>query len=77
MSATQTERAIRDDELRQGWGPVGEVEELQERIGHLVCERQALRIAGASRVSLERNRIRLARSQSELSRALIACHLVT
>jgi hypothetical protein len=54
---------------------VAEVEELRERIGRLVCERQALRTAGASRASLERNRVRLAWSQSQLSHALIACHL--
>jgi hypothetical protein len=52
-----------------------EVEALRDRIGHLVCERQALRTSGASRASLERNRIRLVRSQSELNRALVASHL--
>lgn len=79
MSATQIQRGRDRDELRDGVasGPVGEVEALRERIGDLVRERQELRTGGASRASLERNRVRLARSQSELSRALIACHLVT
>jgi hypothetical protein len=67
MSATQIKRPIHG---------VGEVDVLRERIGRLVCERQALRTAGASRATLERNRIRLARSQSELTHALIACHLL-
>jgi hypothetical protein len=78
MGITETETAIRDDVPRHDWAhdPLGEVEELRRRIGDLVCERQRLRTEGANRASLERNRIRLANSQSELSRALIACHLV-
>lgn len=51
------------------------VEELQERIAALVCQRQQMRTSGASRASLERNRLRLARSQWELSHALIERHL--
>jgi hypothetical protein len=55
-----------------GAGPV--VEELQERIAELVCERQDLRAFGASRVWLERNRAQLVRSQWDLSHALIERH---
>jgi hypothetical protein len=51
------------------------VEELQERIAALVRQRQQLRMSGASRALLERNRLRLARSQWELSHALIEKHL--
>jgi hypothetical protein len=51
-----------------------EVERLRERIGELVRERQDLRTAGASRASLERNRLQLASRQSELGRALIELH---
>ena len=51
-----------------------EVESLRERIGELVRERQELRTVGASRRSLEWNRVQLARRQSELGRALIDQH---
>jgi hypothetical protein len=51
-----------------------EVERLRDRIGELVRERQELRIAGADRESLERNRIQLVRRQSELGRALLHDH---
>jgi ribosomal protein L29 len=47
------------------------VEELRELIAELVHERQQLRASGASHTSLERNRRQLARSQWELSYALI------
>jgi hypothetical protein len=50
------------------------VENLRERIGELVRERQTLRITGASRSSLEGNRIELALRQAELGRALIDQH---
>jgi hypothetical protein len=53
---------------------VTEVESLRERIGDLVRERQELRMTGASRRSLEWNRVQLARRQSELGRALIEQH---
>ena len=51
-----------------------DVERLRDRIGELVRERQELRITGADRESLERNRIQLVRRQSELGRALIQHH---
>ena len=57
---------------RNGHEP--EAERLRERIGELVRERQDLRTAGASRASLERNRLQLARRHSELGRALIELH---
>jgi hypothetical protein len=50
------------------------VEELQDQIASLVCERQDLRAFGASRASLEQNRLRLVRSQWDLSQALIERH---
>jgi hypothetical protein len=53
---------------------VTDVESLRERIGELVRERQQLRTTGASRGSLEWNRVQLARRQSELGRALIERH---
>ncbi len=51
------------------------VEELHELIAELVRERQQLRASGASQTSLERNRRQLARSQWELSHALIERHV--
>jgi hypothetical protein len=51
------------------------VEELHELIAELVHERQQLRASGASHTSLERNRRQLARSQWELSHALIERHV--
>ena len=54
---------------------VTDVESLRERISELVLERQELRTAGASRRSLEWNRVQLARRQSELGRALIERHI--
>jgi hypothetical protein len=50
------------------------VEELQEQIAGLICERQDLRAVGASRASLEQNRLQLVRSQWDLSQALIERH---
>jgi hypothetical protein len=50
------------------------IERLQERIGQLVLERQALRDRGASRLELERNRLRIVRCQWDLSYALIESH---
>jgi hypothetical protein len=55
-------------------GAYSNVENLRERIGELVRERQLLRITGASRSSLEWNRVELARRQAELGRALIDQH---
>jgi hypothetical protein len=62
---------FRRGQLRPG------VEELQERIAALVRRRQLLRTSGASRESLERNRLRLARSQWELCHAMIERHSPT
>jgi hypothetical protein len=50
------------------------VEELQEQIAGLVCERQDLRTLGATRASLEQNRLRLVHRQWDLSHALIERH---
>lgn len=51
-----------------------EIERLRARIGELVRERQELRMAGAGHGSLERNRLQLVHSQSELGRVLIEQH---
>ena len=56
---------------------VTDVESLRERIGELVRERQELRTTGASRRSLESNRVQLVRRQSELGQALIEQHIAT
>jgi hypothetical protein len=44
---------------------------LLDQISRLVAERQRLRARGASEVGLERNRLKIARLQWELSYALI------
>jgi hypothetical protein len=55
---------------------VGEnVEALLDRIQFLASERQALRARGAGDLVLERNRVRIARAQWQLSYALIQRHL--
>jgi hypothetical protein len=51
------------------------VEQLLEQISSLTAERQRLRDSGADAVRLERNRVRLARAQWELSHALIERYL--
>jgi hypothetical protein len=51
------------------------VEVLMQEIGELTSERQRLRDVSASSTKLERNRIRLARKQWELSHALIQRYL--
>src|SRR5919198_5148885 len=51
------------------------VETLLERISELTVERQRLRERDASGTSLERNRLKLARAQWQLSHALIERHL--
>jgi hypothetical protein len=51
------------------------VEELSAVIAELAAERQSLRARGADEGVLERNRIKLARAQWELSYALIERHL--
>ena len=50
------------------------MEALTLRVAQLVVERQELRIRGASAVSLERNRLQIARAQWELGHALIDRH---
>jgi hypothetical protein len=52
-----------------------DVEHLSERVAALAAERQELRRAGASGEVLEENRLRLSRSQWDLSHALIQRHL--
>lgn len=47
------------------------VEELNARLDRLTADRQRLRLAGAGPSALERNRIEIARTQWELSYALI------
>jgi hypothetical protein len=51
------------------------VESLMREIGELTAERQQLRDARATARKLERNRIKLARKQWELSHALIQKYL--
>jgi hypothetical protein len=51
------------------------VESLMEQIALLASDRQRLRETGARPAALERNRIKLARRQWELSHALIERHL--
>ena len=46
-----------------------------EEIGALTAERQQLRDGGAAAAKLERNRVKLARKQWELSHALIERYL--
>jgi hypothetical protein len=51
------------------------VESLNDQLGVLTRERQELRSAGAGSVTLERNRVAIARAQWELSYALIDRYL--
>jgi hypothetical protein len=51
------------------------VEALLGEIGGLTAERQRLRERGVDAAKLERNRVKLARAQWELSHALIERHL--
>jgi hypothetical protein len=51
------------------------VEALLEEISGLTAERQRLRDLGADATRLERNRVKLARAQWELSHALIERYL--
>jgi hypothetical protein len=51
------------------------VETLLEQISDLTAERQRLRDQGAAPAKLERNRVKLARTQWELSHALIERYL--
>jgi hypothetical protein len=51
------------------------VEALLDQISELTAERQRLREEGATSARLERNRVKLARAQWELSHALIERYL--
>ena len=51
------------------------VESLSDQLGLLTRERQELRASDASSVSLEQNRVAIARAQWELSYALIERYL--
>jgi hypothetical protein len=51
------------------------VETLTLRVAELVVERQEQRLRGASNISLERNRLQIARAQWELGHALIDRYL--
>lgn len=51
------------------------VESLTQRISTLTTERQALRTNSATGTALERNRVKIARAQWELSYALIERYL--
>lgn len=51
------------------------VESLTQRISSLTTERQALRTNSATGTALERNRVKIARAQWELSYALIERYL--
>jgi len=51
------------------------VEALVDQISDLTAERQRLREQGVDSVRLERNRVKLARAQWELSHALIERYL--
>ena len=53
------------------------VEELLDRLGELTAERQRLRLEDATQATLERNRIDIARTQWELSYALIERYVET
>jgi hypothetical protein len=67
-----TERpSTASDATANGHAPVP-VEALQDLLGGLVREREALRASGAGRAELERNRLAIVGAQWELSRALIA-----
>jgi len=77
IAVTQNHAVTRGEERWRAQSDESDVETWRERIGELVHERQELRRAGASRGSLERNRLQLVRRQSELGRALIVQHAVT
>jgi hypothetical protein len=73
MSATVLRPAVPSRFRRGHTRPT--VEMLLEEISDLTIERQRLRDLGATSVRLERNRVKLARKQWELSHALIERHL--
>jgi hypothetical protein len=73
MSATVLRPAVPSRFRRGHTRP--SVEALFEEISSLTLERQRLRELGASSARLERNRVKLARKQWELSHALIERYL--
>jgi hypothetical protein len=73
MSATVLRPAVPSRFRRGHTRPT--VEALVGEISDLTMERQRLRELGASSARLERNRVKLARKQWELSHALIERHL--
>ena len=73
MNATEL-RPLRPSRFRRA-SRRASVETLMDLIGDLTAERQRLRDTGAAAAKLERNRIKLARTQWELSHALIERHL--
>jgi hypothetical protein len=73
MNATAL-RPVRPSRFRRGHSRPT-VEDLLGQIGALTAERQKLHEAGADPTRLERNRIKLARAQWELSHALIERYL--
>jgi hypothetical protein len=73
MNATQL-RPLRPSRFRRV-NRRESVEALMELIAELTAERQRLRDTGAAPRSLERNRVKLARTQWELSHALIERYL--
>ena len=73
MNATAL-RPARPSRFRRGHSR-RTVEDLLGQIGTLTAERQRLRELGIHDARLERNRIKLARAQWELSHALIKRHL--
>jgi hypothetical protein len=73
MNATAL-RPVRPSRFRRGHSRPT-VEDLVGQIGALTAERQKLREDGAPAARLERNRIKLVRTQWELSHALIERYL--
>jgi hypothetical protein len=73
MSATLRRPSVRSRFRRGHSRPT--VESLMEEISTLTAERQNLRDQGINGSRLERNRVRLARTQWQLSHALIDRYL--
>jgi hypothetical protein len=73
MSATLLRPSVRS-RFRRGHSR-RTVEALQDQISGLTAERQRLRDQGVNGSRLERNRVKLARTQWELSHALIDRYL--
>jgi hypothetical protein len=71
---TMALRPVAPSRFKRG-GSRRTVEMLLQQIGELTAERQVLRERCASAETLERNRVRLARAQWELSHALIERYL--